>query len=142
MFNNNQGSLHVNLEKETLENNNYRKVIYTNPGGMQLVLMSLKIGQDIGSEVHHDIDQFIRVEKGNALAIINNIKYELNDGYSIMIPKGSNHNIINTGNTELKLYTIYSPPEHKHGKTELIKGQEIINNQIGGFFNNKYYLSK
>ncbi len=136
-----KGNLCINLEKETIENNNYRKVIYTNPGGMQLVLMSLEKGQDIGMEIHNDIDQFIRVEKGNGIAIVNNTKYELNDGYSIMIPKGSNHNIINTGNSELKLYTIYSPPEHKHGKIETIKGPEIINNKTGGFYN-KYYLSK
>lgn len=135
-----KGNLCVNLEKETLENKNYRKVIYTNPGGMQLVLMSLKPGEDIGLEVHYDIDQFIRVEAGNGLAIINNQKYDLSDGYSIMIPKGSNHNIINNGTKELKLYTIYSPPEHSHGKTEEIKGKEIIQN--GGFLQNKYFLTK
>ena len=135
-----KGPLCINLEKDTLENKNYRKVIYTNPGGMQLVLMSLKAGEDIGLEVHHDIDQFIRVESGKGLAIINNEKYDLSDGYSIMIPKGSNHNIINNGNTDLKLYTIYSPSEHLHGKIEKEKNNEIIQN--GGFLKNKYYLTK
>ncbi len=135
-----QGNLCINLEKETKENNLYRKVIYTNPGGMQLVLMCLKPNEEIGGEVHHDIDQFIRVETGNGIAIINNTKYELSDGFSIMIPKGLKHNIINTGNDNLKLYSIYSPPEHKHGKIEEIKGKEIIQNGSG--YPNKYYLTK
>lgn len=135
-----KGPLCINLEKDTLENKNYRKVIYTNPGGMQLVLMSLKAGEDIGFEVHYDIDQFIRVESGNGLAIINNEKYDLSDGYSIMIPKGSNHNIINNGTKELKIYTIYSPPEHSHGKIEEIKNKKVIQNRE--LSTNKYFLTK
>jgi len=83
---------------------------------MQLVLMSIKVGSDIGMEVHKTVDQFIRVERGSGITILDNKKYKLSDGDAIVIPAGVVHNIINVSKTEpLKLYTIYTPPNHKHG---------------------------
>jgi mannose-6-phosphate isomerase-like protein (cupin superfamily) len=104
----------INLEEETLNNNNFRKVLYTTSKS-QLVLMSLKPQEEIGEEVHH-LDQFIRVEKGEGKAILNDVEYKIQDGSGIVIPEGVKHNIINTSQTEeLKLYTLYMPPEHKDG---------------------------
>lgn len=106
---------HINIEKDTIENNNYRKVLYTGQN-LQLVLMSLKPNEEIGMEVHEDIDQFFRFEEGNGVCIVNDTKYKVTDGDSVIIPAGSNHNIINTSNkNDLKLYTIYTPPHHKDG---------------------------
>ena len=105
------------LNKMTIENNNYRKVVNTTHH-QQLVLMSLKPKEEIGMEVHKKIDQFIRIEKGTAIAIIgkeNPKKYLLKKEHFITIPAGTYHNIINTGRSELKLYSIYSPPNHKPG---------------------------
>jgi mannose-6-phosphate isomerase-like protein (cupin superfamily) len=104
-----------NIEKETLENNNFRKVLYTGKHS-QLVLMSLKPNEEIGMEVHKDNDQFFRFEKGEGKCIIDGNEYELGDGVAIVVPAGAEHNIINTSATEdLKLYTIYSPAHHKDG---------------------------
>ena len=103
----------ANIEKETLKNKNFRKVLYT-ASHSQLVLMSLKPKEDIGMEVHHDNDQFFRFEKGEGLCIIDGNKYKLGNGSVIIVPAGSNHNIINTSaKEELKMYTIYSPAHHK-----------------------------
>ena len=107
----------INIEKETLKNKNYRKVLSTTPN-MQLVVMSIKPQTEIGLEKHSKIDQFIRIEKGKGKAIITNNKKEiiqtirLKDGSVIIIPKNTWHNIINTGDENLQLYSIYSPPEH------------------------------
>ena len=98
------------LNKMTIDNNNYRKVINTT-SHQQLVLMSLKPKEEIGMEIHKKVDQFIRIEKGTALAIIgkeNPKKYKLKKEYFITIPAGTYHNIINTGRTDLKLYSIYN----------------------------------
>lgn len=105
----------VNIEKETLENEYFRKVLYT-AKNTQLVLMSIKPGDEIGNELH-ELDQFIRVEKGKATAILNNgeTEYNLEEDHAIIIPAGTWHNIINTGTSDLKLYTLYCPPEHKDG---------------------------
>jgi mannose-6-phosphate isomerase-like protein (cupin superfamily) len=101
-----------NIEQDTLENDNFRKVLYT-AKNMQLVLMTLKPGEDIGEEVHNDIDQFFRFEAGNGKVIINDNEYDVTDGSSIIIPQGSKHNIINTGDKALQMYTIYTPPNHQ-----------------------------
>lgn len=104
----------VNIEKASLENKNFRKVLYTAKNS-QLVLMSLNPGDEIGEEVHH-LDQFIRVEAGTGSAILNGVKTEITDGSAIVIPEGCRHNIVNTSKTEeMKLYSIYSPPEHRDG---------------------------
>ena len=103
----------INIEEATLENVNFRKVLYTSKHS-QLVLMSLKPGVDIGMEVHEDNDQFFRFEKGQGKCIIDGNEYELSDGVAVVVPAGAQHNIINTSGTDdLKLYTIYSPAHHK-----------------------------
>lgn len=106
---------HANIEKDTLENSNFRKVLYT-AKHCQLVLMSLRPKEEIGMEVHPDNDQFFRFEKGQGKAIIDGNEYTLADGDVIIVPSGAQHNIINTSETEeLKLYTLYSPAHHKDG---------------------------
>lgn len=106
---------HGNIEKETLENNSFRKVIYT-ASNSQLVLMSLKPNEEIGEETHKENDQFIRVEKGSGKCVINGLEHELKDGIAILVPAGSKHNVINlSSDMPLKLYTIYSPPHHLDG---------------------------
>lgn len=104
-----------NIEKDTLENNNFRKVLYTAKRS-QLVLMSLKPNEEIGMEVHPDNDQFFRIEKGRGKVIIDDNEYEVSDGTAVVVPAGANHNVINTDiDDDLKLYTIYSPAHHKDG---------------------------
>ena len=103
------------IEKLTLENEDFRRVIYTGQHS-QLVLMSLKPKEDIGMEVHEIVDQFLRIEKGQGKAILNGEEHEIHDGSAIVVPAGTEHNIINTSQTEyMKLYTVYSPAHHKDG---------------------------
>jgi len=110
-----------NIEKLTVENNNFRKVLYTGQN-IQLVLMSLKPGEDIGLETHTENDQFFRFEKGNGKVLINETEYTIGDGDVIIIPSGAQHNIINVSETEdLKMYTIYAPAHHKDGVVRAIK---------------------
>jgi mannose-6-phosphate isomerase-like protein (cupin superfamily) len=105
----------ANIEKDAIENTNFRKVLYTGKHS-QLVLMSLKPNEEIGMEVHPDNDQFFRFEKGTGKCIIDGNSYDLADGSAIIVPAGAQHNIINTSTTDdLKLYTIYSPAHHKDG---------------------------
>ncbi|MDD5696687.1 MAG: cupin domain-containing protein [Candidatus Pacebacteria bacterium] len=104
----------INIEKASIENDNFRKVLYTAPHS-QLVLMSLLPGEDIGEETH-TLDQFFRVEKGIGKSVLNGMEYPIEDGSAIVIPAGVKHNIINTSTEEpMKLYTIYSPPNHRDG---------------------------
>jgi mannose-6-phosphate isomerase-like protein (cupin superfamily) len=104
----------TDILKATLENENFRKVLYTAPSS-QLVVMSLKPGEEIGAEVH-ELDQFIKIEKGEGKAILNGAEYALKDDYAVVIPAGVNHNIVNTSPSEpMKLYTVYSPAEHRDG---------------------------
>jgi mannose-6-phosphate isomerase-like protein (cupin superfamily) len=106
---------HSNIEKDTQANENFRKVLYSG-SQMQLVLMTLKGGEEIGAEVHPDNDQFFRFESGNGKVTIDGNEYAVTDGSAIIIPRGSKHNVINTSATEeLKMYTIYAPPHHKDG---------------------------
>ena len=102
---------HDNIEKLTLANTNFRQVLYTGTH-TQLVLMSLKPGEEIGMEVHAQVDQFFRFESGTGKAIIDGQEFELSDGVALIIPAGATHNILNTGSQNLKLYTLYSPPNH------------------------------
>jgi mannose-6-phosphate isomerase-like protein (cupin superfamily) len=103
----------ANIENETLGNTNFRKVLYTGHH-LQLVLMSLKAGEDIGEETHAGHDQFFRFESGNGKCIIDDHEYAVTDGDVIVVPAGSKHNIINTGSdSTLKMYTIYAPPNHE-----------------------------
>jgi len=104
----------INIEKASIDNDNFRKVLYTAPHS-QLVLMSLLPGEDIGEETH-TLDQFFRVEKGIGKSVLNGVEYPIEDGSAIVIPAGVKHNIINTSTEEpMKLYTIYSPPNHRDG---------------------------
>jgi len=104
-----------NIEKATLENNNFRQVLYTAKHS-QLVLMSLKPGEEIGEEVHDTLDQFFRFEKGEGEVVIEGVASKIADGSAVVIPAGTKHNIVNTSSTDpLKLYTIYSPPNHADG---------------------------
>lgn len=103
-----------NIEKDTINNNYYRDVQYTVDGKMQLVLMSIPPKQSIHMETHPDTAQFIRIEKGLGIATINGKHYGLSDGHAIIIPPRTPHRIENVGKTPLKLYTIYSKPEHEN----------------------------
>lgn len=110
-----------NIEQITLENDNFRKVLYTGKHS-QLVLMSLKPKEEIGMEVHPDNDQFFRFEKGQGKFIIDGNEYEMGDGVAIVVPAGVQHNVINISDSEpLKLYTIYSPAHHKDGVVRVTK---------------------
>jgi mannose-6-phosphate isomerase-like protein (cupin superfamily) len=102
-----------NIEKLSLENENFRKVVYTSGNG-QLVLMSLQPGEDIGEEVH-DVDQFLRVEKGKGKAVLADVSHDIEDGSAIVVPAGTKHNVLNGTDGEMKLYTLYMPPHHKDG---------------------------
>lgn len=116
-----------NIEELTISNENFRKVLYTGKNS-QLVLMSLLPGEDIGMEIHEENDQFFRFESGKGKVIINETEYEVEDGDAVVVPAGSNHNIISIGETPLKLYTIYSPAHHKDGIIRTTK-QEAIENE-------------
>jgi len=114
-----------NIEKATLENDNFRKVIYTAKHS-QIVLMSLLPGEEIGEEVHDTLDQFFRFEKGQGKAVINGVESDIGDGSAVIIPAGTKHNIINTSETEaLKLYTIYSPAHHQDGVVRKTKEEAV-----------------
>ncbi|TAN33078.1 cupin domain-containing protein [Patescibacteria group bacterium] len=117
----------TNMEKDALENNNFRKVLYTGKHS-QLVLMSLKPKEEIGMEVHPGNDQFFRFEQGQGKCIIDGNEYEIGDGAVIVVPAGAQHNVINTSETEdLKLYTIYSPAHHKDGIVRQTKEEATAN---------------
>jgi len=103
-----------NIENLTIENDNFRKVIYTGKN-LQLVLMNLQVGEDIGLEIHKNIDQFFRFESGEGKCIIDNNEYTVTEGDAIVVPAGAQHNIINTGATSFKFYTVYAPPNHQDG---------------------------
>jgi len=112
-----------NIEKDSLENDNFRKVLYTSKHS-QLVLMSLAPSEEIGMEAHPDNDQFFRFEKGQGKCIIDGNEYEIKDGTAVVVPAGAQHNIINVSATDnLKLYTIYSPAHHKDGIVRKTKAE-------------------
>jgi mannose-6-phosphate isomerase-like protein (cupin superfamily) len=117
-----------NIEKETLENNFFRKVLLTTKHH-QLVVMSLNPSEDIGMEAHDNLDQFIKIEQGEGVAILDGVEIKFSSGFSVTIPAGTNHNIINTSSENpLKIYTLYSPPNHKDGTIHKTK-QEAIENE-------------
>jgi len=116
------------IEKETLENNFFRKVLLTT-NHQQLVVMSLNPNEDIGLETHENLDQFIKIEQGEGLAVLDGVETKFSSGFSVTIPSGTNHNIVNTSmENPLKIYTIYSPPNHKDGTIHKTK-QEAIDNE-------------
>jgi len=117
----------ANIEKDTLENSNFRKVLYS-AKHCQLVLMSLKPKEEIGMEVHDENDQFFRFEQGTGQVIIDGNEYDVEDGSAIIVPSGAQHNVINTSESEeLKLYTIYSPAHHKDGIVRATKEEAEAN---------------
>jgi len=110
----------ANIEKESLENENFRTVLYTDDR-LQLVVMNLKPNEDIGEETH-TLDQFIRVEKGEGKSVLDGESRALADGFAVIIPAGTRHNIVNTSSVNpLKLYTLYAPPNHKRGTVHKTK---------------------
>ncbi len=117
----------ANLEEITISNTDFRRVLYTGKHS-QLVLMSLKVGEEIGAEVH-TLDQFFRFEKGAGKVVIDGVEHLVKDGSGVIVPAGANHNVVNTStDADLKLYTIYSPAEHKDGTIRATK-QEAIDNE-------------
>lgn len=121
----------TNIEKETLENEDYRRVLYTAKNS-QLVLMNIKPGDEIGEEVH-GLDQFLRFEQGTGKAVLDGVESEVSDGVAVVVPAGTKHNFINTGDVDLKLYTIYSPPNHRDGVVHKTKEEaEADDEQFDG----------
>ncbi len=112
----------TNIERETLDNTDYRRVLYTAKHS-QLVLMSIEPEGEIGEETHH-LDQFIRIEQGSARVLLDGVAHNVTDDWAVVIPAGTTHNVINVGDEPLKLYSIYSPPEHKDGTVHPTKADE------------------
>jgi mannose-6-phosphate isomerase-like protein (cupin superfamily) len=113
----------IDIEKKTIDNTNFREVLYTAPN-LQLVVMTLKPGEEIGMETHDHGDQFFRVEAGEGEAILDGKTHKLTDGSIVIIPEKVEHNIINTSaDKDLKVYTIYTPPEHKDGVIHKTKAE-------------------
>lgn len=117
----------TDIEKATEENTDYRRVLYTGKNS-QLVLMNLPPGEEIGEETH-SLDQFIRIEEGEAKVILDGVESEMRDDYAVVVPAGTKHNVINTGKGELKLYSIYSPPEHRDGVVHKTKADASADNE-------------
>lgn len=118
----------ADLEMETRKNTDFRRVLYTGKFS-QIVLMTLKPGEDIGEEVHDTVDQFFRFEEGEGLVIIDGVENHVKDGSGVIVPSGARHNVVNNSKKDLKLYTIYSPPEHidktvRHTKADALKEPE------------------
>ena len=112
---------HSNIEQDTLNNTNFRKVVYTGKH-CQLVLMSLKPKEEIGVETHPENDQFLRFEGGEGKVFIDSSEYSVADGDAVIVPAGAKHNVVNVSDSEeLKIYTIYSPPHHKDGIVQATK---------------------
>lgn len=123
-----------NIEKKTLENEYFRKVLYTTKN-CQLVVMNLKPKEEIGEEVHH-LDQFLRIEEGEGLAVLNDMPTVIKKDFVVVVPAGTKHNIINSSATKaMKLYTVYAPPEHIDGKVHVTKADALAD--MGDEFDGK-----
>lgn len=136
--------LAINIENVTERNRNYRTTLWTG-NHLQVTLMSINVGEDIGLEIHPDVDQFIRIEQGQGLVLMGDRKDNLdfqervNDDYAIIIPAGKWHNLVNTGREPLKLYSIYAPPEHPHGtvhetKADALAAEEKLISRFKDFY--------
>ena len=110
----------ADIEKLTTENTDFRRVLYTGRN-LQLVLMTLKPGEEIGEETHEDLDQFFRIESGSGEIRIDGAKNAVKDDDAVIVPAGARHNVVNTGTQPLQFYTIYGPPEHKDGTVHRTK---------------------
>lgn len=114
---------HTNIEADTVANDNFRKVLYTGKHS-QLVLMNLAPNEEIGMETHEDNDQFFRFEQGTGKVLIDGNEYDVADGSAIIVPAGSEHNVMNVSDSDpLKLYTIYSPAHHQDGVVRATKAE-------------------
>ena len=111
-----------NIEKRTVENEDFRRVLYTGHN-LQLVLMTLKPGEEIGEEVHEDRDQFFRFEAGSGAVYIDGVENKVEEDFAVIVPQGARHNVKNTGSEPLRMYTIYGPPEHVDGLVEATKAE-------------------
>ena len=119
----------THLEKETLKNADFRHVLYTGKNS-QLVLMSLRPGEEIGEEVHEDHDQFFRFENGEGKVVIDGAEHIVKDGSGAIVPAGARHNVVNTSKrANLRLYTIYSPPEHQDGVVRHTKEEAMASEE-------------
>lgn len=123
-----------NIEEMTLKNENFREVVYTAPH-CQIVLMSIKVDEEIGIETHSNNDQFFRIEAGVGKAVIEGKEYELKDGTALVVPAGTEHNIINVGDVPLKFYTIYAPAHHIDGRIHITKADAIADTEDEDFGN-------
>jgi mannose-6-phosphate isomerase-like protein (cupin superfamily) len=111
-----------NIEEATTSNEDFRRVLYTGKN-LQLVLMTLQPGEEIGEEVHDDRDQFFRIEQGRGTVYIDGAANEVEDDFAVIVPAGARHNVVASGDEPLKLYTLYGPPEHKDGTVHRDKAQ-------------------
>ncbi|HEV2595289.1 MAG TPA: cupin domain-containing protein [Sphingomicrobium sp.] len=111
-----------NIEHQTVENEDFRRVLYTGHH-LQLVLMTLQPGDEIGEEVHEDRDQFFRIEQGSGIVDIDGVPNDVEDDYAVIVPAGARHNVRNTSSAPLRLYTIYAPPEHRDGIVQSTKAE-------------------
>ena len=111
-----------NIDRRTVENQDFRRLLYTGHN-LQLVLMTLQPGDEIGEEVHEDRDQFFRVEEGRGTVYIDGTPNQVEDDFAVIVPAGARHNVVASGDQPLKLYTIYGPPEHKDGVVHEDKAQ-------------------
>jgi mannose-6-phosphate isomerase-like protein (cupin superfamily) len=119
----------LNIEEKTQANENFRQVLVTSPHS-QLVVMSLLPNEDIGMEVHDSVDQFLRIESGEGKAILDGQEFELKDGSAVVVPAGTQHNVVNSSaQNKMKLYTIYSPAEHRDGVVHKTKADAIADTQ-------------
>ncbi|GAB3021523.1 cupin domain-containing protein [Niabella terrae] len=116
-----------NIEKLTVENSDFRHVLYTGKH-LQLVLMTIEPGSEIGEEVHDENDQFFRFEAGTGIVLIDGNEFEVKDGDAVIIPAGARHNVVNKGSDPLRMYTLYAPPHHKDGIVRATR-QEALDNE-------------
>lgn len=112
----------INIEEKTLANDNFREVLFTGPHS-QLVVMTLQAGEEIGLEKHETHDQFIRVEQGEGYALLDGERHALEDGVAVVIPSGTEHNVVNSGSGPMRLYTLYAPAEHPDGTVHKTKAE-------------------
>jgi len=116
-----------NIETLATQNDKFRQVLYT-AKHCQLVLMALSPKEDIGAEVHQ-LDQFFRVEEGSGEVVLNNVRTPIGAGFVVVVPAGARHNIINTGTVPMKLYTLYSPPNHRDGVVHVTRAEAMADNE-------------
>ena len=119
---------HDDIERQTTGNDDFRRVLYTGHH-LQLVLMTIQPGEEIGAEVHEDRDQFFRFEQGSGMVDIDDNTYDVEDGSGVVVPAGARHNVRNTGDAPLRLYTLYGPPEHVDRLVEKTKADAMATHE-------------